>query len=77
MKKAAINFIIRVISDMGYPIYLTENSSLVSDAGLDSLDIVDLSAIIEEKYNISISDDEYGVFKKTIADVADLITSKL
>ena len=77
MKRAVIDFLIQAVSDMGYPVDLTEDSSLVNDAGLDSLDIVDLSAMIEEKYDISISDAEYGVFKETVADVADLITSKL
>lgn len=77
MKRAVIDFLIQAVSDMGYPVDLTEDSSLVNDAGLDSLDIVDLSAMIEEEYNISISDAEYGVFKETVADVADLITSKL
>lgn len=77
MKRAVIDFLIQAVSDMGYPVGLTEDSSLVNDAGLDSLDIVDLSAMIEEEYNISISDAEYGVFKETVADVADLITSKL
>lgn len=77
MKRAVIDFLIQAVSDMGYPVDLTEDSSLVNDAGLDSLDIVDLSAMIEEEYDISISDDEYGIFKETIADVADLITSKL
>lgn len=77
MKRAVIDFLIQAVSDMGYPVDLTEDSSLVNDAGLDSLDIVNLSAMIEEEYNISISDAEYGVFKETVADVADLITSKL
>lgn len=77
MKRAVIDFLIQAVSDMGYPVDLTEDSSLVNDAGLDSLDIVDLSAMIEEEYNISISDAEYGVFKETVADIADLITSKL
>lgn len=77
MKRAVIDFLIQAVSDMGYPVDLTEDSSLVNDAGLDSLDIINLSAMIEEEYNISISDAEYGVFKETVADVADLITSKL
>lgn len=77
MKRAIIDFLIQAVSDMGYPVDLTEDSSLVNDAGLDSLDIINLSAMIEEEYNISISDAEYGVFKETVADVADLITSKL
>lgn len=76
MKKNVIDFLIQAVADIGYPVDLTEESSLVNDAGLDSLDIVDLSAMIEE-YNISITDDEYGIFKKTVADVADLIVSKL
>lgn len=77
MKEEVINFIIQAVCDMGYPVSLFEDSSLVNDAGLDSLDIVDLSAMIEDNYNIRISDSEYGVFKETIADVADLIISKL
>lgn len=77
MKEEVINFIIQAICDMGYPVSLFADSSLVNDAGLDSLDVVDLSAMIEDNYNIRISDSEYSVFKKTIADVADLVTSKL
>lgn len=72
-----INFIIEAIQNIGYPIDLDENSSLVNDAGMDSLDIVDLSAAIEDRYNIKISDSEYGIFKKSISDVAELIMSKL
>ena len=77
MKEEVIDFIIQAVYDMGYPVSLFWGSSLVDDAGLDSLDIVDLSAMIEDNYNIRISDSEYGVFKETIADVADLIVSKL
>lgn len=77
MKQTVIDFIIQTVLDIGYPVELTGDSSLVTDAGLDSLDVVDLSAAIEEEYNISITDEEYGVFKKTISDVAELIISKL
>lgn len=77
MKQTVIDFIIQTVLDIGYPVELTGASSLINDAGLDSLDAVELSAAIEEKYNISITDEEYGVFKKTISDVAELIISKL
>lgn len=77
MRQTVIDFIIQTILDFGYPIQLTGKSSLVTDAGLDSLDIMDLSAAIKEKYNIGITNEEHGVFKKTIDDVADLIVSKL
>lgn len=77
MKRTIIDFLIQAISDMGYPVNLAEDSSLINDAGLDSLDIVDLSAMIEEEYSIRIDDSEYGIFKKTLADIADLIMSKL
>ena len=37
-------------SDLGYPIELSEDSSLSEDAGLDSLDAADLISYMERKY---------------------------
>lgn len=77
MKEQIIDFIIQAICEMGYPISLDRDSNFVNDAGLDSLDVVDLCAVIEENYDIHITEEEYPIFKESISEVADLILSKL
>lgn len=58
-------------NDMGYPVQLSETSHLSDDAGLDSLDGVDLLGYIEDTYNIDMDPNE---LKSTIGKVADRIT---
>lgn len=69
-KKEIIEDIISYINDeMGYPVELTEKSFL-SDAGLDSLDLVDLRGRLESTYNVDI---ELINLQNTIGNIAKFI----
>lgn len=52
---------------------ITLNSNLKNDLGLDSLDTIDLIMDLENKYNISIYDDNAIDQTFTVKDVIDLI----
>ena len=41
-----------ITEDIGYPVQLNENSNLADDAGMDSLDTVDLLGHLEAKYDV-------------------------
>lgn len=69
-----INFI---TSDLGYPVELDEKCSLANDAGLDSLDAVDLMGYIERTYDVEVSDEELSVLKEPIGNIADFVCKKL
>jgi len=49
---------------------IRRTSDLIKDLGADSLDIVEIVMSLENKYNISFSDDELNKIKK----VSDIIT---
>ncbi len=53
-----------------------EINSIISETGIDSLDLLDLIVESEEKYNIKISDEEL-LNLKTIKDVVDIICKKI
>ncbi len=55
---------------------LTENTKLQEDLGVDSLDAVEVNMALEEKFDISISDEELAELK-TIEDIVSLIEGKL
>lgn len=50
-------------------------SRIVEDLGADSLDVVELLMTMEDKFNVSVSDDE-AVNLKTVNDIVTLITKK-
>ena len=52
------------------------NDELINDLGGDSLDAVEITVSIENKFNIKIEDTEY-VNLKTLNEYADLIKIKL
>ena len=52
------------------------NNELINDLGGDSLDAVEITLAIEEKFGIKIQDAEY-VDLKTLREYADLIKTKL
>lgn len=64
-------------SDLGYPIELSEDSSLSEDAGLDSLDSTDLISYMERKYDFKINDSELSILKESIGDIVDFILNRL
>lgn len=47
----------------------------ISDLGLDSLDMVEITMKLEEKFDISIEDEEIENLK-TVSDIIELVVSK-
>ena len=47
---------------------ITKNSSFLDDLGADSLDIIELIMVLEEKFGIEITDEDAGKMK-TVGDV--------
>lgn len=56
--------------------YITDEASLYSDLGLDSLDLVDLVIQMEDIYHISISDDDYQQLQ-TVKQLCDFVQTKV
>ncbi len=56
---------------------LTMKTSFEEDLGADSLDIVELTMMIEEEFDLGEIEDEDLEGLKTIGDVVELINSKL
>lgn len=50
-------------------------SKIVEDLGADSLDVVEMLMSVEDKFNVSVSDEE-AVNLKTVKDIVDLLESK-
>ena len=55
---------------------ITMDTEIINDLDADSLDIVELSMIIERDFNIDIDEDDLKKLK-TIGDVVDYIESKM
>lgn len=58
------------------PELINEDTNIVEDLGVDSLDIVELIMELEETYNIVITNDEAGDLS-TVGKIAKFIESKL
>ena len=52
------------------------DDDLVSDLGIESIDILNLVNIVEEKYDVSLQDGEIGTLK-TVRDLFSLVQRKL
>ncbi len=52
---------------------ITPSAELVTDLGINSLELADLVLLCEEKFDIEIGDDEIHKFI-TVGDVADYLT---
>jgi acyl carrier protein len=52
------------------------DDELVADLGVESLDYVNLVCALEEKYGVSVADDELGSVK-TVRDLHALIAGKI
>ncbi len=48
---------------------ITKDSNIIEDLGADSLDLVEMLMVIEDKLGIEVSDDDAAGFK-TVGDVA-------
>lgn len=51
---------------------IADNSSIIEDLGADSIDLVEMLMVIEEKLNFSIPDEDAAKLK-TVKNVADYI----
>ena len=54
------------------PDKVTPEAELVSDLGINSIELADLVILCEEKFDIQISDDEYSGFL-TVGDVTEYL----
>ena len=50
-------------------------SRVIEDLGADSLDVVEMLMVLEDQFNITLSDEE-SLELKTVADIVNLIDSK-
>ncbi len=67
--------LIEVLKDRGFDVNeVSEDASLTDDLGLDSLDLVDLTMDIEEKFGISIPDEDLPKLS-TVGAVIDYIVA--
>ena len=55
---------------------INENTNIVEDLGADSLEIVEMLMALEEKFGITVSDEE-ALTLKTVKDVAEFIERKV
>ena len=53
-----------------------EDDDLITDLGGDALDVIELVMLLEEKFNITINDDE-AEHMRFVKDVYDCVASKL
>ena len=51
-------------------------SKIVEDLGADSLDVVEMLMSVEDKFNVSVSDEE-AVKLKSVQDIVTLLESKI
>ena len=54
---------------------ITENSKVIEDMGADSLDVVEMLMILEDEFNVTVSDEE-SLQLKTVGDIVKLIDKK-
>jgi len=54
---------------------ITEESRVIEDLGADSLDVVEMLMVLEDEFNVTVSDEE-SVNLKTVGDIVALIDSK-
>lgn len=58
------------------PAKVTEDASFVDDLGADSLDVVEIAMILEEEYDLEISDDDVEAVK-VFKDAIDYLVKRL
>ncbi len=52
---------------------ITENTDLVEDLGVDSLDMVDLVLAMEQEFGIEIKDEDITPDIRTVRDIVELL----
>ena len=55
---------------------INPESKIVEDLGADSLDVVEMLMSVEDKFNVSVSDEE-AVNLKTVGDIVKLLETKI
>lgn len=50
-------------------------SRVIEDLGADSLDVVEMLMVLEDEFNVTVSDEE-SLTLKTVGDIVNLIDSK-
>ncbi len=71
IEKKVVDLIAEVLVDVN-PDSIKMDSKIVEDLGAESLDIYDMIALIEEKFDVEISDDQVEQIQ-TVQDVADYL----
>ena len=54
---------------------ITLESNVIDDLGADSLDVVEMLMVLEDEFNITVTDEE-SLKLKTVGDIVKLIDSK-
>ena len=54
---------------------ITAESKVIEDLGADSLDVVEMLMLLEDEFDVTVSDEE-SVNLKTVADIVKLIEGK-
>lgn len=54
---------------------VTAESKVIEDLGADSLDVVEMLMLLEDEFDVTVSDEE-SVNLKTVADIVKLIEGK-
>lgn len=57
------------------PDAITLKSRVIEDLGADSLDVVEMLMVLEDEFNVTVSDEE-SLNLKTVGDIVNLIDSK-
>jgi acyl carrier protein len=71
IEKKVVDLISEVLVDVN-PESIKMDSKIVEDLGAESLDIYDMIALIEEKFDVEISDDQVEQIQ-TVQDVANYL----
>ncbi len=54
---------------------ITMKSRVIEDLGADSLDVVEMLMILEDEFNVTVTDEE-SLKLKTVGDIVNLIDAK-
>ena len=54
---------------------ITLESKVIDDLGADSLDVVEMLMVLEDEFNVTVTDEE-SLTLKTVGDIVDLIDKK-
>ena len=55
---------------------INEDSKIIEDLGADSLDVVEMLMVLEDEFDVTVSDEE-SLKLKTVGDIVNLIDKKV